>query len=251
MGVTLFLAWQDPKDRSWLPVGRLDFHDGMFRFVYTKGARKSAHFVPFGRMTELAVIYESPSLFPLFANRLLSRQRPEYSDLIRWVNLKEGEDDPLGLLARTGGTRDTDCLEVFPKPEPDCEGRYTLSFFSHGARYLLPTTIDLINEIREGEHLFLMPDPMNPHDRFALALRTENPPVLVGYCPRYLAQDFLRLMDEGRENLTVAVEKVNRDAPLQLRLLCRLSAPWPENFQPCSDEVYEPIPVQPTAQKAS
>ena len=35
---TLYLAWQDPEDRRWLPVGRLNFDGHVYRFVYTKGA---------------------------------------------------------------------------------------------------------------------------------------------------------------------------------------------------------------------
>jgi hypothetical protein len=34
---------------------------------------------------------------------------------------------------------------------------------------------------------------------------------------------------------------VNLDAPTQLRLLCRLTAPWPEDSHPCSEEQYEPL----------
>jgi hypothetical protein len=37
------------------------------------------------------------------------------------------------------------------------------------------------------------------------------------------------------------VERVNCDAPLQLRLLCSLIADWPDNFQPCSDALYETL----------
>ena len=33
---TLYLAWQDPEDRRWLPVGRLSFDGHVYRFVYTK-----------------------------------------------------------------------------------------------------------------------------------------------------------------------------------------------------------------------
>src|SRR5262250_671161 len=47
---TLYLAWQDPEDRRWLPVGRLSFDGHVYRFVYTKGAEQSPRFVPFGAM---------------------------------------------------------------------------------------------------------------------------------------------------------------------------------------------------------
>jgi hypothetical protein len=34
------------------------------------------------------------------------------------------------------------------------------------------------------------------------------------------------------------VKRVNAEAPMQLRLLCTLTADWPENFKPCSSDLY-------------
>jgi hypothetical protein len=34
---------------------------------------------------------------------------------------------------------------------------------------------------------------------------------------------------------------VNRDAPLQQRLLCRMQSCWPDDFQPCSGHEFQPI----------
>jgi hypothetical protein len=117
----LFLAWRDPENRSWFPVGRLSFNEKVYQFVYTKGVKKKHHFVPFGRMDDLTATYESTELFPLFANRLLSKKRPEYQDWLRWLNIPAGKDDPLTLLAQTGGVRETDTLAVFPCPEPTAD----------------------------------------------------------------------------------------------------------------------------------
>ena len=117
-----------------------------------------------------------------------------------------------------------------------------MQFFSHGLRYLLPEAIARIHNLSPGEQLYLMPDPQNPHDPCAVALRTDDPVALVGYCPRYLAGDFLCLLREaGSKNTKVVVEKVNQEAPIQLRLLCNMTADWPENFRPCSGEFYEPL----------
>ena len=60
----LYLAWQDPKDRQWIPVGRLSFDGHVYRFVYTKGAQKSPNFLPFGRMLDLTSVY-APRISPL------------------------------------------------------------------------------------------------------------------------------------------------------------------------------------------
>ncbi|MGD0918024.1 MAG: HIRAN domain-containing protein [Thermodesulfobacteriota bacterium] len=237
----VYLAWQNPEDRNWVPVGRLSFENGVYRFVYTKGALRFANFIPFGRMTDLCAIYESEELFPLFANRLLSKSRPEYKDFLYWLNVKESEEDPLALLARTGGIRETDSLMVFPCPEKTEENTYHLHFFSQGIRYLPSEIILRINTLTPGHLLYLMPDPQNPNDLFAIALRTEDPPVIVGYIPRYLNRDFHVFLKEPLRNTRVVVERVNSEAPMQLRLLCSITASWPEGFKPCSDPDYTPL----------
>jgi hypothetical protein len=100
----------------------------------------------------------------------------------------------------------------------------------------------VVNRLLPGTRLFLMPDPQNPHDASAVALRTEDPKALVGYCPRYLAEDFAALLEKnGPKEIVAAVEQVNQSAPIQLRLLCQISAPWPEDFRPCGGDLYEPL----------
>lgn len=242
MTKVLYVAWQDPETRRWFPVGRLTRENGVYRFVYTKGAEASSNFIPFGRMKALHQVYESLQLFPLFENRLLGSKRPEYKDFLHWLNVREGEDDQIALLARSGGIRETDSLMVFPCPEPGPNHTYEINFFSHGLRHLPEHSIPLIDKLLPGERLYLMPDPQNPHDAMAIALRTSDPPTIVGYCPRYLTQDFHQLLRENDpDEVKVLVERVNSDAPIQLRLLCALVAPWPRNFSPCSGEEYMPL----------
>lgn len=239
---TLYLAWQDHEDRRWLPVGRLSFDGQVYRFVYTKGAKQSPRFVPFGSMRDLHVVYESSALFPLFANRLLSKTRPEYKDFLGWLDVREDEADPLVLLGRTEGRRATDALRVFPCPEKRRDGTYHVRFFSHGLRYVHPSVIQFIDEhLRPPARLCLMLDPQNPHDPSVVALRTADPALLVGYCPRFLTADVHHLLQTVPTTVQVAVVRVNCDAPLQLRLLCSLTASWPDNFQPCTDALYEAL----------
>ena len=89
-----------------------------------------------------------------------------------------------------------------------------------------------------------MLDVQNEFDDLAVVLRTGDPVTAVGYCPRYLTEDFDALLENCKpSDIEVYVQKVNRDAPLQHRLLCRMVARWPEGFQPCSGEDYEPISI--------
>ncbi len=237
----LYVAWQDPESRNWVPVGKLTFQTGIYRFVYTKGATLSTNFNPFGSMRDLYEVYKSRDLFPLFANRLISKKRPEYQDFLRWLDLREEEADPLVLLARTEGLRATDSLTVFPCPEPDTEGRYVVHFFSHGLRHLPDEARLRVNSLRPGDRLYLLPDPQNPHDGYAIALRTGDPKAIVGYCPRYISRDFLDILHNAPQSVEVRVKRVNADAPIQLRLLCTLTADWPEDFRPCSTEYFQEL----------
>ena len=237
----LYLAWQDPQSRQWFPVGKLSSDRGIYRFVYTKGAELSKNFMPFGFMQDLHAVYKSHDLLPLFANRLISKKRPEYRDFLRWLDLREDEADPLVVLARTEGVRETDSLTVFPCPERDPEGKYVVHFFSHGLRYLPDEARIRISKLQAGDRLYLMPDPQNKYDGCALALRTHDPATIVGYCPRYISRDFLEILANDPDAVQVRVKRVNTDAPIQLRLLCTLTADWSENFEPCSAGEYAEI----------
>ena len=237
----LYLAWQDPQSRQWFPVGKLSFEASVYRFVYTKGATFSKHFTPFGFMQNMHEVYRSRDLFPLFANRLISKKRPEYKDFLRWLDLREDEAAPLVLLARTEGVRETDSLTVFPCPERTLDGKYVVHFFSHGLRYLPEEARLRISKLGRGDRLYLLPDPQNSYDGCAIALRTNEPASIVGYCPRYISCDFLEILENNPEAVQVRVNRVNADAPIQLRLLCTLTADWPDDFKPCSSEEYQEL----------
>ncbi len=224
-------------------MGRLSIEDDKYHFVYTKGAEQSDRFRVFGRMTDLNTAYASSELFPLFANRLLNKSRPEYGKYLQWLNISEGQGNPFFILSLTGGKRSTDSLEVFPCPEPNFLDQYDVSFFVHGIRYFPERSIERVKMLNLSERLYLVSDLQNEHDKNAIALRTKDPVEMIGYVPRFLADDFNELIDklEDPMSLSVKVEKVNIDAPEQLRLLCKITAPWPDSFRSCSTELFKPI----------
>lgn len=230
----LFVVWQDPDSRQWIPVARLTREGSIYSFAYTDGAQKAERFPGFGRMADRRVRYESRQLFPLFANRILPKSRPEYRDYLEWLGLGGGDADVLEVLARSGGLRATDSLEIIPCPEPTADGHYEIYFFSHGLRYLAEKDQMRILDLEHGEPLFLMRDFQNHHDSMALLMRTRDPISIAGYCPRYYAEEFANVIERvGQELVRVIVERVNSEAPRQYRLLCKLTAPWPSGFSPC------------------
>jgi hypothetical protein len=249
MTSALFLTWQDPDTRSWYPVGRLTREYGEYIFVYTKGALESPRFIPFGSMNQVGVKYVSPILFPLFSNRLLGKSRPEYTDYLCWLGLQQHSAHPLELLARTGGERATDSLQIYPCPEPTVDGRYQTYFFCHGIRHLRSFVSSEVEVLEAGQQLLPMFDILNSVDQQAVAIRTTDPAMMIGYSPRYLARDIRELATLSRETFDLRVERVNRDAPIRFRLLCRLAAAWPDGFEPCSEPTFQPIDMGTGGQK--
>lgn len=239
---SLYVAWHTKQPPPvWGPVGRLDSKDGIFRFQYTHGAETLPGFEPFDGMPELDRVYESRELFPLFKNRLLPRARPEYRSYLEWSGFDPDDPlEPLVILGRTEGIKQTDAVEVFPCPRPDTHGRFVNCFFAHGVRYHLPNAKPVLEQLHGGDRLELRPQPLNPKDPNAVAIFSHGLPL--GYIPRYLAVDVSRLITECfADDVRLYVYRVNHDAPMQQRLLCRLTACWPDNFHPCEGPEFKPI----------
>src|SRR5262249_39272434 len=96
-----------------------------------------------------------------------------------------------------------------------------------------------------GEPLLAMRDFQNPFDSDAVALRTaeryDKDLYMVGYCPRYLRSEILRLIDLGFQP-RITVERVNRaPAPRQYRLLCKAVTEWPSGFEPFNEPDFQPL----------
>lgn len=236
------LNWQDPENRRWHSVGKLIRDKGLYFFVYTKGATLSSRFVPFGNMSKLDRAYVSETLFPIFANRILNEKRPEFNKYSKWSGLLENNTaDPLLLMARMGGGRATDAMQVYPIPEKDPDGKYRTVFFIHGISHISESSQRRCVSLASNDQIYAMLDVQNPYDEHAIALRTGDPAEFIGYCPRYLAQDVGKLLAAPRSNLIVRVKKVNHDAPMQYSLLCEIEANWPVDFEPCDDDDKIPL----------
>jgi hypothetical protein len=236
----IYVAWRDPINRSWHPVGLLSVNDdGTYNFVYTKGAFK-CNFPFFPRM-EKGKEHKSHVLFPVFDNRIISERRPDYQDYLKWLDLKRNEFSPLKMLSLTEGIKPTDHLEFFQCPARSIENKYKVTFMMHGLQYFPQNVVERVNKLKERERLFIVPDPQNKFDKNAMMIRTDDPVYSIGYCPRYLSRDFKQLLEKNDvDKITVSVKKVNKDAPLSFRLLCEIESPWPNGFYPCDQEDFEP-----------
>jgi hypothetical protein len=238
---TLYLAWRRP-DHRWWPVGRLSREGSEYVFIYTQGARSAgeAGFRPLSSFPDFDQIYVATQLFPMFRNRLPPQSRPDYEDFIEWLDLERGEADPLVVLARSGGERETDMFEVFPIPEQNAEGRYRPTFFVHGLRHRGPFAEQEARRLRPGDALALEAEPA--HDQRVLRVHTVARGVHIGFVPRYLCRDVYALQSAAGEQAQARVQRVNPPpAPAQFRVLCSLDSPWPQGFRPFTSPDFEAI----------
>ncbi len=253
----LFVVWQDSESYRYFPVGHLEhINDGemlYYKYSYINGVSEALehNFQPFMAFPDLEEVSFSQELFPFFANRLLSKSRQDYDEYVMSLGLSPENASPIEILARSGGRRATDSVELFSLPENDrtsqgeqCVVSY---FLLHGLRHMKTCAQDLAKTLKPGEPLFCMHDVQNPVDKQALALRTEEY-CCVGFLPRYLLPDFWELIKEKDAKITVA--KVNPSpAPIQQRILCKFQVTPTPKFRPCTNDLYKPYAVDKSATK--
>lgn len=245
----LIVAWQDASSRRYFPVARLtrlETHgETIYQFVYVRGideARKHG-FKPFVAFPDPNDVYESSELFPFFTNRLVPPSRQDHKEFVESLGLDPSINCPFEVLARSGGRRATDTVEVFAIPDTGPGEEYLAYFFlSHGLRHMPQFADGIAKELSPSDRLWIMHDLQNPVDRKAILLRTEdNCPV--GFLPQFLLSDTWALLNAGEE-VAVLVERVNPPpAPIQQRILCKMEARRPKGFKPFDDGRYSPVPA--------
>ena len=240
---TLFVAWQSPgPSRAWFPIGRLDAssdrHD--FTFRYTNGALQ-AHdregFEPLIAFPDFERKYESRELFPLFKNRVLEPNRKDFAEYLQWLDLDPASADPIEILSLTGGERQTDSLEVFPKVMKAPDGSVCCRFFLHGLRHVTQPARDRAELLVAGEALQVAIEVNNPATTYAVQLQTDDCH-LIGWAPRYLVKD-LRAALLDHSTIKATVRRINKlGAPFARRVLIELRGGVPREYEPMTSGEY-------------
>jgi hypothetical protein len=239
----LFVNWQDDSSRRIFPVGRLvTLKDDGYEFAYIAAARDAEQFgfAPFQAFPDLAQVYRAQELPAFFRNRLLQPGRPDYPQYLQELGLESATATPVEILARSGGRRVTDPLEVFAELVPAGD-RFEAHFFVRGIRHHVGAE-EAVAELHSGDRLHLKHEPTNDVNTNAHLLLCHDGRS-VGYVPDYLV-DNLRDLIDGDESLRVEVVRVNAPpSPSQQRLLCKLSisatAPRPHRgprFEPIAPD---------------
>ncbi len=241
---TLFVAWQaSDLSRAWFPIGRLDAftdrHEYVFR--YTQGALRAqerAGFEPLVAFPEFKRRYESSELFPLFKNRVLDPGRKDFAEYLGWLALDPASADPIEILGLTGGERQTDSLEVFPKVNKKPDGTFNCRFFLHGLRHVSDAGKERAETLQTDEPLQVAVEVNNPATGLAVQLQTSDCHI-IGWAPRYLVRDLCAAI-AAHSSIDAHVTRINRiDAPAARRVLVELKGGLPSNIEPMTSDEYE------------
>jgi hypothetical protein len=226
MDKKLYVAWQD-ADRRWHTIGQLSKVQGSYEFVFTKGAVPYENVIHklFNMKLELGFRYRFQDLIPLFQNRILKENRPDFAKLSKWVGLSGSEND-FEKLAKFGPIPGTDSMLVYPEPSI-LNDRFSVDFYVHGIRHMHNDVQQWSNSVIPGQRLLPMLDVQNEADPIsAVALRAENGNVLVGYVPAFYATSISKILRRNKNDseVKISVLRTNKDAPSQIRLFCRFEA---------------------------
>ncbi len=229
------VLWQSPDSPGYRCVGTLTRERDAYRFEYSDQARSDESFTGFASFPHLDEVYRSGELFPFFANRVMTPRRDDYQEYLQSIGLHDMTPDPFVILARTLGRRVTDQIQVLPVPEIGDEGRLSFRFLVNGARHVDPKG-QRLRDVARGSDLHLAFDPANEASPYAVLVGS-RPHVIrdeaLGYVPEVLAGLVGSLLDADAV-VRVQAEVVNHvgeaDVPAQLRLLARLDAVVPSDF---------------------
>ena len=248
---TLYLAWQSDQvegehlnGQTWFPVGRVDIEVGdstRHRFRYTKGAeeaRLKAGFVPLPEFPDLERDYESPSLFPVFQNRVISRKRPDFADYVRVLGLDESADQ-IEILSANEGRRATDSFNVFPVPETDPDGNFSCRFFLPGGVHAEQPAGSRVDDLQPGDNLKVSLSGKLSSGPGRLSVETEEG-VKVGWAPPYLTHDLVSYVDAQGEYEVKVVQINPPPDPSRQRVLVELSGNLGDH-EPMSGPDFQPL----------
>ena len=244
---TLFLAWQDAAaTRQWFPIGRLDADPASsdYQFSYLHGAElahEKAGLEPLDAFPDFSEIYRASELFPLFKNRVLTPERIDFPEYLRQLDIDPKNADPLEILAVSGGTRQTDNLEVFPKIHRNPDGGFQCKFLLHGWRHVSEGAQEKLGNLNAGEPLIVSIELNNPVSGLALQLQTTDYH-MIGWTPRYLVNDLVKAIAASPSRVSARLVQVNpAPAPSKQRYLICLQGHWPANYEPMSGEEAQPF----------
>ena len=210
----------------------------LFRSTQGVIGAKKLGFHPIASFPMLDESYQSSELFPMFKNRILGSQRRDFAGYLASLGLDT--PDPIEILAVSGGERQTDSFEVFPKIEKEADGSFRCRFFLHGLNHMSELAQARAQHLMPGEPLGVSLELNNPKYGLAIQLTSQDYE-FIGWTPRYLVTDILKSITKAHD-ISAAIIKVNTDGvPLNRRVLVEMKGMLPADYEPMTDNIFLPL----------
>lgn len=192
----LLLIWKDPETRRNFSVGKLT-KSTKYTFEYCS---EYTHAETYGWSKLDAFpddkVYESETLFPIFASRLPDKKRRDINRILEKYELVEF--DEFELLRKSEARLPIDTYS-FIDPIFSDEQTIQRDFFIMGVRHHAPCEgkdCSLLPNISIGDELIFEKEPENEFDVNAIKVQTYDDEVL-GYVPRYYNKAILERLNKN------------------------------------------------------
>jgi len=248
----LLVLWQHPETREIIPIGRFCRQGDTYSFAYTQAAAGIPEFRPLPGLADLYRRYESDSIPPVFGQRVMVRDRPDFEGYARALGLNPKDATPWEQIVQSGGRRAGDTLQFMPLPRVS-DGRATARFLVNGIRHIPQeahtvngrtvqvTQVDherALRNLERGSTVLIEAEDNNPQDPDACLVTVESVPV--GWVPRALSGAVRELMDGDPLSATV-VRVAGPGTPSHIRLVLYVDVPAPAGFTFDRNRRWEPL----------
>ncbi|HEY1546596.1 MAG TPA: HIRAN domain-containing protein [Kofleriaceae bacterium] len=206
----LFVIWGAPSDGGRHVVGHLSRGgSAAFRFWYEPDlsaatARGFTLLPAFPEHRCEGAPFEARYLFATFAGRIPSPHRSDAAQMLAAWGV-EHPDDQFEILARSGGLRATDRIELAEYRADDDPLVDPLEFRVAGVKYV---SVESRAALTSGMPLRFEREPSNEHDTHATILAATADGRRAGYVPRQYSRMVSRLLDAGSHLDAVAVREI-------------------------------------------
>jgi hypothetical protein len=223
--ITALYLGGEVENKLWFPVKKMIWQGEKYHTGYVGGVKGLIEAAPlwrhYFRARDFELIKTTHGIHPDYACRMPLDRPQEMPWYLPSLGLPPELGDPIAFVARSGGYRETDSLDICPEVQPDRGGCYRF--------YFLLRKLDLVekvavNAVNKGDEIEI-------HDWNAIHHSTGNQ---IGIVPGYIRA----LALSHPEDIQVKVHQVNHDELPQARLLCSLTC---QGFIPFSSSEYLPL----------
>lgn len=237
------VAWRHATLRRLSAIGHLEHRSDEFIFRYLASAPDIRDFQPLLGFPDFHATYRSPSLFPIFEQRVMDRRRPDYQEYLEALDLPL-TCTALDVLSRSGGQRKGDTIQLTEHPTVTASGATEYTFLVRGIRHVATLPDDkaaALASLKRGELLTVLPEPSNPFNPQALLVATREQ-VPLGWIPDLLL-DYVAMAQKS-DSFSLCVQRISGpEVPGHARLVARLRGHLPPGYRPFSGSAWQTAEV--------